>query len=54
MLCGRLLLRALPKEKEWGEKVGNAIYFFSYIIIPIAVGENRAFSKVYSRLTILQ
>ena len=27
-----------PMKERWGEKVGNAIHFFSYIIVPIAVG----------------
>ena len=27
-----------PMKERWGRKVGNAIHFFSYIIVPIAVG----------------
>ncbi len=33
-----MLKKLEPMKERWGRKVGNAIHFFSYIIVPIAVG----------------
>lgn len=27
-----------PMKEKWGEKAGNTIHFFSYVIVPVVIG----------------